>query len=95
MTILTKERQTIFDLAISYYGTLDGVWKILEDNPNIQFDDSFTDIGIPEIEYYPPEGCIDFSMPVKVNQSIEIDSEWEGRNNDVLKLLNNYISQTA
>lgn len=95
MNIVTKERQTIFDLAISYYGTLDGVWKILQDNPNIQFDDSFTDIGIPEVEYYPPTDCVDFSMPVTVGQSIVIDAEWEGRNNDVLKKLNNYISQTA
>lgn len=95
MTITIKERQTIFDLAISYYGTLDGVWKILEDNPDVQFDDSYTEIGIPEVEFYPPEGCTDFSMPLTVGQSIVIDEQWKGRNNDVLKLLNNYISQTA
>lgn len=95
MKIKTKERQTIFDLAISYYGTLDGVWKILEDNRDIEFDNRFVDIGIEEADFYPPEGCIDFSMPVKEGQSIEIDPEWEGRNNDVLKMLNNYKSQTA
>lgn len=95
MTITTKERQTIFDLAISYYGTLDGIRKILDDNVNIQFDDSFTEIGIPEVEFYPPDDCVDFSMPLTVGQAIVIDEQWEGRNNDVLKLLNNYVSQTA
>lgn len=95
MIIKTFKRQTIFDLAICYYGTLAGVWKILEDNSDLKFDTEFVEIGIAENNFYTPEGCVDFSMPLIENQNVEIDQDWEQRDNSVLKLLNKYISHTA
>ncbi|MGB1294854.1 MAG: hypothetical protein ACPG6V_05190 [Flavobacteriales bacterium] len=38
--------QTLFDIAIQFYGNIEGVSWLLEDNPEINIGDEFTEIRI-------------------------------------------------
>lgn len=93
-TIQILPRQSLFDIAVQEYGTLDGIYKIIEDNPNIKFDTSYKDIGITEAEHTETaEYGID--LPLIAEQSLSIDTEWEGRNVAVLNTLNKYKPVSA
>lgn len=38
MIYLVREKQNLLDIAMQLYGDLDGVWKLLDDNPSIGLD---------------------------------------------------------
>ena len=44
--IKSHNNQTLFDIAIQYYGHIEGVSWLLEDNPEINIGDEFTEIRI-------------------------------------------------
>lgn len=36
--ITVKDKQTIFDVALQYYGAVEGIGLLLEDNPTLELD---------------------------------------------------------
>jgi len=94
-SIVTLPNQTLFDVAIANYGTLDGVIKLLDDNADIQFDTSQFNLGLTVREHNVPRGSTDIAMPLIAGQTLTIDEQWAGRNIAVLKALNTYQPVTA
>jgi|GEM_PF-5530179 len=86
--------QTLFDIAIQEYGKTDSdtIWKLLLDNPNIAFDyrarqtDSVTQGRIIIDDYEVIEsGFNDLAYPLTEGQTINIDPDYPGKENSVLK----------
>lgn len=94
-SIQTIHNQTLMDLAYQLYGTLDGIWKILEDNPGLHFDDTFYKTGVELSEHLPEEGFNDISMPLNAGQTIYYDPLWEGRDTYMLKKLEGSVLATG
>lgn len=94
--------QTLFDLAAQEYGSIEGVWKIMEDNPDLQFDYTarYTDEtgeGYPVNENMElsDSSLVDISAPLVPGQLINIDLDFEGIDKNVLKNLQGQIIATG
>lgn len=86
--------QTLFDIAIQVYGTLDGVWKLLEDNQLI-YDSTYYKTGVPMGEHIPVRNFTDVSMPLVPGQDVLFDPQWKGSDPVVLRKLHGAIPATA
>lgn len=92
--IEVRPDQTIMDIAIQEYGTLDGVYKLLEDNQYLAFDYTvkLTDHVAgqwPVVDGYEivDPGFTDISFPLVPGQTIAVDEAWEGRDKLVINRL--------
>ncbi len=95
MIVTVKANQTLTDLAIQCYGTMDGIWKILADNPGLQFDDTLCKTGVAESEHLPLQGYTDISMPLMPGQTILYEPLWTGRDTYMLKKLKGAVLATG
>jgi len=94
MRVKVEPNQTLFDVALQVYGTLDGVWKLLEDN-TVLFDKTYYDNGVSIYEQNLTMGFTDISMPLVAGQVIEYDATWDGSDRILLKKLKGVVPTTA
>lgn len=102
--ITIQGEQTLCDIAVQEYGRADHdtIWKILNDNPNIAFDykarqtDDVTEEKIIVDNYEVIEsGFKDIAYPLIEGQSINIDTEYEGKDSNVLKQIEGFVISTG
>lgn len=87
-TITTLKNQTIFDIAVQYYGNLEAFEEILRNNPDIENDYScIQNAGIP---YFIDE--FDLAFPLKPDQKLLIDENSVNYKKNIVKELNTIIS---
>jgi hypothetical protein len=75
-TILTVDKQTIFDIAVQHYGTIEAVQEILALNPQIENDLKGYNVDLSEFQ---------LDLPVKANSLLTIDDNSSLINKNLLK----------
>lgn len=84
--ITVKFGQSIYDIAVQYYGCTDGVWLLMEDNPVLQ---SITDI---------PTACtlllVRFPVPKLARFNQRTAADIEAQNIEVAGGFNNSVPPT-
>jgi len=102
--ISIQGEQTLFDIAIQEYGNADyeTLWKLLDDNPNLAFDyKAMQTDGVAEehivIDNYEviESGFKDIAYPLVEGQVINIDTEYTGKDNNVLKQIEGTVISTG
>lgn len=102
--ISIQGEQTLFDIAIQEYGNaeFEALWKILDDNPNIAFDykarqtDDVAEERVIIDDYEVVEsGFKDIAYPLAEGQLINIDTEYSGKDNTVLKQIEGDVISTG
>jgi len=66
MVIITENNQTLFDLAVQHYGTLEAIGEILFLNPDIRNDTKGNDVDVSD--FY-------FDLPVAAGSLLIIDEK--------------------
>ena len=96
MIVKVEPNQTLFDVALQVYGTLDGVWKLLEDN-TVLFDKTYYDVGVSMGEYNASDidGFTDITAPLQGGQTLKYDSSWNGADTVMVKKLKGAVPITA
>lgn len=88
-TVKAKDKQTIMDVALEQYGTLEAVGEILANNPGLINDaHSLAALGIDAAstsDFYP-------DVMLEAGQSIEIDDSSELIRSNVLRQINSDIT---
>lgn len=88
-TISVKPNQTIFDLAVQYYGTCEAVGKIIADNPDIRNDKSaLASLGIDymsDTEFYP-------DVAVEPGYTMQIDTDSKLIKNSIVREITNEVT---
>mgnify|MGYP000713537893 CR=1 FL=1 len=85
--IKSHNNQTLFDIAIQYYGHIEGVSWLLEDNPEINIGDEFTEIRIrdefinKDIVQYIKQKNINIATKTK-KQNNQFSNQFSISNND-------------
>ncbi|MBI9055528.1 MAG: hypothetical protein JEY96_17020 [Bacteroidales bacterium] len=104
ISISIQGEQTLFDIAIQEYGKADyeALWKLLDDNPDIAFDykamqtDAVAEERVLVDNYEIIEsGFKDIAYPLTEGQSINIDSDYSGKDNNVLKQIEGSVIATG
>lgn len=70
-TITAKANQTVYDIAVQYYGTVEAVEEILRNNPELRNDDKAKiTAGIDAVQdaYFYPD------LPVRTGSPVLIDT---------------------
>ena len=65
-TIQTEDNQTIFDLAVQHYGTVEAIGEILRLNPDMKNDAKGYNVDIPDFH---------FDLPIAAGSRIIIDEK--------------------
>jgi|GEM_PF-2150174 hypothetical protein len=81
-TILVVDNQTLFDIAVQHYSTLEAVKEILTLNPEIENDPVY---NVESNEFQ-------FDLPVKVNSLLTIDENSSLINKNLLKEINEPVT---
>lgn len=82
-TILTADNQTISDVAVQHYGTIQATKEILTLNPQIENEPKGYNIEGNEFH---------FDLPVKVNSLLTIDENSSLINKNLLKQINEPVT---
>jgi hypothetical protein len=80
MTVIAEENQTIFDLAVQHYGTVEAVEEILELNPGLENDPKHS--GGNTNDFW-------LCLPVKAGSEIAIDEKSPLMDKNAVKHLKN------
>lgn len=84
-TITAEANQTVYDIAVQYYGTAEAVEEILRNNPGLANDDKAKIAeGIDTVQdtYFYPD------LPIRTGASILIDINSQLLNNGIIRDMN-------
>lgn len=88
-TITVKQNQTIYDIAVQYYGTLDAVAEILNNNPGIQNDkNALVAVGVD----YLADSNFFLDIAVEPGFKLLIDNSSNVLNNNIIKEIDTDIT---
>lgn len=69
-TITAKANQTVYDIAVQYYGTAEAVEEIFRNNPDLRNDDrAKIEAGIDAVQdaYFYPDLAVQTGLPVLID----------------------------
>lgn len=88
-TITVKPNQTIFDIAVQYYGNAEAVGEILRNNPQLSNETAAkTAIGINAIT----DDNFYFDLPVKAGTALMIDTDSRYLQKSVIKQIDTDVT---
>jgi len=88
--IKSHKNQTLFDIAIQFYGHTEGISWLLEDNPEINIGDEFTEIRIrdefinKDIVQYFKDKSITIATKTK-QENNQFSNQFSTSNNDTTR----------
>ena len=82
-TITVQDRQTIWDIAMQEYGSVEGVFELIDDNPGLTIDSNLTGGQLLKIKSAPVDIATLNYMQQNGIKPVSRDGDWAGDfNND-------------